>query len=144
MAFFGLKTYFKNFFLGYFCPPIKVMSKNWVKMASKLVFIGAGRICPPPATWDAFQRLPLVGLNIITWFIWIFSIFNLSFIFQNLHLFQTQDHRKLIRLKVCQALSKVFWALQQIRPNQTNSNLFVTISEKQEQYRYGVLPSSRK
>ena len=22
---FGLKTYFKNFFLGYFCPPIKVM-----------------------------------------------------------------------------------------------------------------------
>ena len=47
MAFFGLKTYFKNFFLGYFCPPIKVVSKNWVKMASKLVFIGAGRICPP-------------------------------------------------------------------------------------------------
>ena len=32
MAFFGLKTYFKNFFLGYFCPPIKVMSKNWVKI----------------------------------------------------------------------------------------------------------------
>ena len=47
MAFFGQKTYFKNFFLGYFCPPIKVMSKNWVKMASKLFFIGAGRICPP-------------------------------------------------------------------------------------------------
>ena len=25
MAFFGLKTYFKKIFLGYFCPPIKVM-----------------------------------------------------------------------------------------------------------------------
>ena len=47
MAFFGLKSYFKKIFLGYFCLPIKVMSKNWVKMASKLVFIGAGRICPP-------------------------------------------------------------------------------------------------
>ena len=31
MAFFGLKTYFKKIFLGYFFPPIKVMSKNWVK-----------------------------------------------------------------------------------------------------------------
>ena len=62
MAFFGLKTYFKNFFLGYFCPPIKVMSKNWVKMASKMVFIGGGAESAPPATWDAFQMLPLVGL----------------------------------------------------------------------------------
>ena len=25
MAFFGLKTYYKNFFLCYFCPPIKVL-----------------------------------------------------------------------------------------------------------------------
>ena len=33
IAFFGLKAYF----LGYFCPLIKVMSKNWVKMAYKLV-----------------------------------------------------------------------------------------------------------
>ena len=53
MAIFGLKTYFKKFFLGYYCPPIKVMSKNWVKIASKLV-----------ASWDAFQMLPLVGLKI--------------------------------------------------------------------------------
>ena len=48
MAFFGLKTYFKKNFLGYFCPPIKVLSTIWVKMAFKLVFIGVGRICPPP------------------------------------------------------------------------------------------------
>ena len=34
------------------------MSKNLVKMASKLVFISA-----PPATRDAFQRLPLVVLT---------------------------------------------------------------------------------
>jgi len=53
MAFFGLKTYFKKIFLGYFCPPIKVMSKSWVKIASKLVSAGG--------TWDAFQMLPLVG-----------------------------------------------------------------------------------
>ena len=63
MAFFGLKTYFKKFSLGYFCPPIKVMSKNWVKMASKLVFIGGGAESAPPSPWDAFQMLPLVGLK---------------------------------------------------------------------------------
>ena len=62
MAFFGLKAYFKQKILVYFCPPIKVMSKNWVKMASKLVFIG-GAESAPPATWDEFQMLPLVGLS---------------------------------------------------------------------------------
>ena len=44
---FGLKTYFKKNFLGYFCPPIKVMWKNWVKRASKFVFIGVGFKSPP-------------------------------------------------------------------------------------------------
>ena len=46
MAFFGLKAYFKKIFLGYFCPPIKVMTKNWVKMAFKLVFIGGAESAP--------------------------------------------------------------------------------------------------
>ena len=41
------------------------MSKNWVKMASKMVFIGGGAESAPPATWDAFQMLPLVGLKIL-------------------------------------------------------------------------------
>ena len=31
-------------------------------MASKLVFIGGGFKSPPPATRDAFQMLPQVGL----------------------------------------------------------------------------------
>ena len=62
MAFFGQKTYFKNFFLGSFCPPIKVISKKWVKMASKLVFI-RGALKGPPATRDAFPMLPQVGLK---------------------------------------------------------------------------------
>ena len=48
MAFFGLKTYFKNFFLGYFCPPIKVMWKNWANRASKWVFIGGALKAPTP------------------------------------------------------------------------------------------------
>ena len=47
---------------GYFFPPIQVTLKNWVKIASKLVFIG-GQNLPPPATRDAFQMLPLVGLR---------------------------------------------------------------------------------
>ena len=35
-------------------------------MASKLVFIGGGgALKAPPATRDALQRLPLVGLKII-------------------------------------------------------------------------------
>ena len=47
MVFFGLKTWFKKIFQGYFCPRIKIMWKIWVKIASELVFKGAGRICTP-------------------------------------------------------------------------------------------------
>ena len=63
MAFFGLKTYFKKFFLGYFCPPIKVMWKNRAKRASKWVFIGGGFKSPPPNRCQ-FQRPLMVGLKI--------------------------------------------------------------------------------
>ena len=63
MAFFGLKTYFKKIFLGYFCPPIKVMWKNRAKKASKWVFIGGGFKSPPP-NWCQFQRVLMVGLTL--------------------------------------------------------------------------------
>ena len=33
-------------------------------MASKLVFIGGGALKAPPATRDAFQMLPQVGLTL--------------------------------------------------------------------------------
>ena len=38
------------------------MRKIWIKMASKLVFIGG--LKSPPAIWDALQMLPLVGLTL--------------------------------------------------------------------------------
>ena len=44
---FGVKTYFKKIFLGYFCPPIKVMWINWAKRASKWVLIGGALKAPP-------------------------------------------------------------------------------------------------
>ena len=63
MAFFGLKTYFQKIFLGYFCPPIKVMWKNWAKRASKWVFIGGVFKSPPPPNRCQFQRPLMVGLK---------------------------------------------------------------------------------
>ena len=60
MAFFGLKTYFKKIFLGYFCPPIKVMWKNRAKRASKWVFIKV-----PPPNRCQFQRPLMVGLTLL-------------------------------------------------------------------------------
>ena len=48
MVLFGLKTYFKKFFLGYFHPPTLPTQKNWVKMVPKQVFTRAGIKSPPP------------------------------------------------------------------------------------------------
>ena len=62
MAFFGLKTYFKKFFWGYFYPPTLPKQKNRAKRAFKWVFIGAGIKSPPPS-WCPFQRPHLVGLS---------------------------------------------------------------------------------
>ena len=42
MVLFGLKTYFKKFFLGYFHPPTLPMQKNRVKMVPKQVFTRGG------------------------------------------------------------------------------------------------------
>ena len=47
MVLFGLKTYFKIFFLGYFYPPTLSMQKNQVKMVHKQVFTGTGFKSPP-------------------------------------------------------------------------------------------------
>ena len=38
-----------------FCPQIQVLWKIWVKMASKLVFIGGVAEYALPVIWDAFQ-----------------------------------------------------------------------------------------
>ena len=51
MVLFGLKTYFKKFFLGYFHPPTLPTQKNWGKMVPKQVFTRAGIKSPPPPTW---------------------------------------------------------------------------------------------
>ena len=40
MVLFGLKTYFKKIFLGYFYPPTLPMQNNRVKMVPKYVFTG--------------------------------------------------------------------------------------------------------
>ena len=48
MVLFGLKTYFKKFFLGYFHPPTLPTQKNRVKMVPKQVFTRAGIKSPPP------------------------------------------------------------------------------------------------
>ena len=53
----------KNFPRLFLSPNQTYVKKNWVKMASKLVFIGGAESAHPPATWDAFQMLPLVGLK---------------------------------------------------------------------------------
>jgi len=59
---FWAKNLFQKNFPRLIFSPNKSCEKNWVKMASKLVFIG-GALKAPPATRDAFQMLPQVGLN---------------------------------------------------------------------------------
>ena len=60
---FWAKNLFQKNFPRLFLSPNQSYVKNWVKMASKLVFIEeGGALKAPPATRDAFQMLPLVGL----------------------------------------------------------------------------------
>ena len=55
---FWAKNLFQKKFLGYFCPPIKVLLKNRVKMASKWVFLGGSFKSPPVINVNSNPEAP--------------------------------------------------------------------------------------
>ena len=63
MAFFGLKTYFKKKFPRLFLSPNQSYVKKLGQNGLQTGFYRGGQNLPPPATRDAFQMLPLVGLK---------------------------------------------------------------------------------